>query len=416
MSTETDLLRKLDDEPDTPSTVDVRRAIATARRRRRARRGAGYAAAAAVTAIAVGGTSVAGVFDDRPATPAATRTPGPSASAKPAYTIPGTPGWTAAPATAPTSCTLDRLPVPQGVPMALVTGADPTGRHIVGRAYPKSGGYQALIWSDGKVKKVMLPGDVEESLTDANSAGTAVGWSFQGRGEDVGPVPYAYHGGRAVKLAGTRRGSAKGINEAGAIAGDDDSGTALVWPSVTAKPIRLPAPAGTKRAQAAAIDEDGTVVGSLDNERPYVWFADGTHRELPMPRLEGKPAGIAAAYEIRNGWVTGMASDARSDAQSGNAQWFAVRWHLPSGKIEVYPDLMYRADAVNAHGWQAGTDRKGRPVLLTGAAPVELDGLSPHRPDGTSTHASTLSDDGRTLAGQSDDASGTIQAVIWRCG
>jgi hypothetical protein len=44
-----------------------------------------------------------------------------------------------------------------------------------------------------------------------------------------------------------------------------------------------------------------------------------------------------------------------------------------------------------------------------------LPDLASHQPDGLSTIATTLSDDGRTIAGQSDDATGTIQAVVWRC-
>ena len=87
-------LRSLDAEPPTPSTVDIERAIADGRRRR-ARRGAGYAGAATLTAVArrrrvgrrrrVVHRRPAGCPDDRwPASP------------PPAYTIPGTPGWTRA--------------------------------------------------------------------------------------------------------------------------------------------------------------------------------------------------------------------------------------------------------------------------------------------------------------------------------
>jgi hypothetical protein len=46
---------------------------------------------------------------------------------------------------------------------------------------------------------------------------------------------------------------------------------------------------------------------------------------------------------------------------------------------------------------------------------VRLPELAPHPPGRLTTIPSTLSDDGRLVAGQSDDASGTIQAVVWRC-
>jgi hypothetical protein len=41
--------------------------------------------------------------------------------------------------------------------------------------------------------------------------------------------------------------------------------------------------------------------------------------------------------------------------------------------------------------------------------------LATHEPNGLSTIPSAVSDDGRTIAGQSDDPTGTIQAVVWRC-
>jgi uncharacterized membrane protein len=402
MPSELDLLRSLDDEPRTPSTVDIRRAIA-AGRRRRVRRRVGYAGAAAVTALAVAGASVAGgLVSHAPPLAAATGT------------------RTTAPAPAPpTSCTLNRLPVPDNAPMALVSGADPTGRYIVGRSYPKAGGYQAVIWHDGKAQKVMLPGDLEESLQDVNSTGTAVGWSYTGGSEaDTGPIPYVYQDGKVSKLPGVRRGAAHGINDAGAIVGDDDTGhTVLVWPSATAAPNRLPLPAGTSQATATDIDEDGTTVGTINNERPYVWFPDGTHRELPMPGIDGKPAMTATVFSIRNGWATGVATNGlgRKGSPTKDARTEAVRWNVRTGEVRVFGGLQMGAGTTNAQGWQVGTDNQGRAVLVAGAATVVLPDLTSHQPGGLSNIATTLSDDGRTVGGQSDDATGTIQAVVWRC-
>ena len=73
------------------------------------------------------------------------------------------------------------------------------------------------------------------------------------------------------------------------------------------------------------------------------------------------------------------------------------------------------AGPVNAQGWQAGTDKQGRPVLVAGATTVVLPELAGHQPNGLSNMPNTLSDDGRTIAGQADDASGTIRAVVWHC-
>jgi len=403
-------LRSLDEEPPTPSSVDVRRAIADGRRRR-ARRGAGYAGAATLTVFAVVGASVAagGLFTD--ARPNA----GASGSPKASYTIPGIAGWTAPPATAPSSCALERLPVPDNAPMALTAGADPAGRYIVGRTYPKAGGYQAVIWHDGNVTKVMLPGDLEEQLQDVNSTGTAVGWSYQ----DTGPVPYVYRDGRVSQLPGVKHGSALAINDAGAIVGDDSAGAALLWPSATAEPIRLPLPAGASAATANDIDEDGTVVGSIDRKRPYVWFADGTHRELPMPTLDGKPAVSARVFTIRNGWATGVASTStdreKGDPTGKGAPAGPIRWNVRTGEVRVFDQLGIQASTANALGWPIGTDKQGRAVLVTDTATVALPGLAGHQPGGLSDIPTTLSDDGRTITGQSDDANGTIQAVVWRC-
>jgi hypothetical protein len=418
MPSELDLLRSLDDEPRTPSTVDVRRAIATGRRRR-ARRTAGYAGAATVTAVAVAGVSVAGGLITRNASDAAaTGTPRVTASVphKAAYAIPGTAGWKAPAAAPPTSCALERLPAPDNAPMALVSGADPAGRYIVGRTYPKGGGYQAVIWHDGKGRDVMLPGDLEELLTDVNSTGTAVGWSYTGSGSKAAQVPYVYRDGRVSKLPGVPRGSADAINDAGAIAGNDDSRGAVVWPSATAKPIRLPVPAGTSEAKAGDIDEDGTTVGTLDNKIPYVWFADGTHRALPIPSIDGKPAAAARVFSIRNGWASGVADNglARKGGNTKDARMETVRWNVRTGEISVADELM-GVSTVNAQGWQIGTDKPGHAVLVAGGAPVVLPELVSRKADGVSTIATTVSDDGRTIAGQSDDASDIIQAVVWRC-
>ncbi|GIE95614.1 hypothetical protein [Paractinoplanes rishiriensis] len=426
MPSEADLFRALDDEPPTPSTVSVQRAIATGRRHR-ARRNAGYAGAAALTAVAVAGVSVAGnLVAGPPGQPAATGpTPsktvpskaGPSeAPAKPAYTIPGTPGWNAPPASPPSRCTIEKLPVPRNVRMALISGADPTGRYLVGRSYPPGGGYQAVIWADGKGREVPLPGDSEELLTDANSAGVAVGWSYTEKGQ----LPYVYRDGKVSKLPGVKEGQAIAINEAGAIVGDSGGpggGRVLVWPSPTAKPIKLPLPAGAQSASAGDIDEDGTVVGMLDYETPYVWFADGTHRELPVPDIDGKPAETASVIGVRNGWAIGTATNGMGRKGEGaeGGKMVSVRWNIRTGEVQELAGRVRSLDAVNAQGWVIGTGAEGHAVLAAGGTTVKLPALAAHQPDGLSNIANALSDDGRTIAGQSDDASGTIRAVIWRC-
>src|ERR1700754_4482161 len=123
MSSEMDLLRSLDDEPATPSTVNIERAISTARRRR-VRRGVGYTGAAVVTAVAVPGVSIAGgVFAGESPSSSLPIAAAPSASAVPAVA-------------APTSCTLDRLSAADNAPRAIIGPTDGTGQYMVGRSYP----------------------------------------------------------------------------------------------------------------------------------------------------------------------------------------------------------------------------------------------------------------------------------------
>jgi hypothetical protein len=388
-------LRTLDEEPPTPSRVDVGRAIADGRRRR-TRRGVGYAGAATLTAVALVGGSVAvgGLFDDSGPTDT------PVASNQPQ------------PVTPPTACTLEQLPVPDGEPMALTSGA--AGSYIVGRTYPEGGGYRGVIWHDGQPTAVDLPGDEEESLADVNSSGTAVGWSF----ETDGPIPYVYSDDQLTRLPG-QHGQPVAINDAGTIIGNDAENSALVWSSATAEPTSLPLPEGATSATATDIDEDGTIVGNVDNARPYVWLADGTHRELPLPALDDGQATTGRVFTVRNGWATGWAStgDEAASGQPGAAAGDTVplRWNLRTGETRTVADFAGAPDAVNAQGWMVGLSTEGRAVLVTDAGTVALPELAPHEPGQLTNIPGTVSDDGSLITGQSDDATDTIQPVVWRC-
>ncbi|GAA0560728.1 hypothetical protein GCM10010172_49890 [Paractinoplanes ferrugineus] len=415
MSSEIELLRSLDDEPPIPSTVDVGGAVESGRRRNR-RRGLGYAGVAVLTTAALTGVAVSGVSS--PKTPAKLAAkPSVSPSFRPTFTIPGTPGWTAPAAPAPTSCTVAKLPMPAGVPMAIAGAADPSGQYVVGRTYPKGGGYVAALWHGDKITKVDLPGDLEENLSDVNSAGTAVGWSFNAKGE----VPFVYVAGKARKLAGPANGSAQAINNAGAIVGSDSVGgpraasNALLWPSATAKPIKLPVPAGVRDATASDIDEDGTTVGHLDLKTPYVWFPDGTHRKLPLPTYQGKTAVAARAFSIRNGIAIGVADEIDGAKGPGKGQMWAVKWNVRTGEATVLDGFDMRPDAINAQGWMVGIDKSGYAILSAGGAPIRLPMIADHKPGDLTNIPNAISDDGRTIVGQSDNANGVIQAVKWTC-
>lgn len=398
MPSDFDLLRPLDTEPRSPSTVDIQSAISAARRKRVVR-GVGYAGAATLTAAAI----TAGLIVNLPRA-SAPSTPVPPAATKAAAAV-----------KAPSSCTVEQLPVPSGLPSALISGGDPTGKYFVGRSYPQGGGYQAVIWHDGVGKEVPLPGDLEESLHDVNASGTAVGWSYIGENT---PMPYVYRDGKVTQLPGVQMGSAYAINKGGAIVGEDGAHP-LLWTSPTANPTRLPVPAGTLTATATDIDDDGTVVGTLDNKVPYVWLPDGTHHALRLPDTDGKTF-EGRIFHIRNGWVIGVANEAgagkaASGAKLAQGMVQPIRWNLRTGEMLQVGQLDKSADAVNALGWQTGLGKQGGAKLLAGDKLIALPGLAPAGADYLADLANTLSDDGRTIGGQSDDANGKIQPVLWHC-
>ena len=336
------LLRPLDGEPTTASTIDIDRAVRDGRRRRRRQTATRSVAVIAATGLVIAGgaaamTTLRGTASPEP--DASQNAAGPTASAsRPARRPP----ITAAPPAPPTRCELSLLPMPAGTGMAIVTGADPTGRIIVGRAYLGDGDKQALMWRDGKVQKLPLVGG-DPSLNDVTTGGTAVGFEF-GPGEE-GQFPVVYRDGTVKRLTGGK-GEANGINEAGAIAGVLGESVRDVvparWAGPDRQPERLPLPAYDSFGRATDIDEDGTVVGYLgDQETPYVWFPDGEHRPLPLPTVDGKTPIGGDVSAIRNGWATGMVRVAL-----GNSR--AVRWNVYTGEATVFPELNIRPSAVNA--------------------------------------------------------------------
>ncbi|HKS99448.1 MAG TPA: hypothetical protein VJT31_07945, partial [Rugosimonospora sp.] len=318
---------------------------------------------------------------------------------------------------APTSCTLRQLPLPDGRQMALVTGADPSGRYLLGRTYPahiagNSMGLHVVIWDRMRPTLVPLPGD-DQSLVDINRAGVAVGNGF---GSSSGTVAYYYRAGMVAELPGGTGAEVRAINDAGTAVGGKGA-KALLWRSVDRAPVELALPAGATYGQAVDIDEDGTVVGnvgtSLTQRRPYVWAPDGSGHYLPIPPgvpVPTAPAGVkpgavpgAVAYHIRNGWVIGRV----------NAT--AVRWNLRTGQAREYPEFADFADAVNGYGWQIGLGTGGRALFLSDGSPVLLPELAKHQPGNLSNLPTTLSDDGTLIGGQSDDSKDVIHAVVWTC-
>ncbi|WIM96987.1 hypothetical protein ACTOB_000470 [Actinoplanes oblitus] len=398
MPSDFDLLRALDTEPHTASTVDVRQAIADGRRKKR-QRGAGYAGVA-LTFVAVTGVTIAsGALSHTPAKP----TPGTDVAAT--KTTPA--------ASAPSSCTVQQLTVPKNAPKAVVSGADSTGSYLAGRSYPTADQYQAVIWHNGTGTEVPLPGDEEESLEDVNASGTAVGWSYLQQKQ----TPFVYYNGRVSQLSGVTDGSANAINDRGTIVGEDGEHP-IFWSSVTAQPRRLPVPAGAASATAADIDEDGTIVGTIGNKTPYVWLPDGSHHALKVPELNGKAA-EGRVFHISGGWVIGVVNEAGSGKGSARAkargETKTARWNVRTGEVQIIEGLDGTPDAVNAQGWLTAVERQTGAVLHADTSTIKLPGLAPRGADQLADIANTISNDGRTIGGQSNDTNGVIQPVVWHC-
>jgi len=80
------------------------------------------------------------------------------------------------------------------------------------------------------------------------------------------------------------------------------------------------------------------------------------------------------------------------------------------------PDLDGLAQATNRYGWTVGTDGKGYVELHTDQGTLRLPAIT-QPTQSTDNIAVAISDDGRTIGGQSvlADADRTIVAVVWLC-
>ena len=420
------LLRPLAGELSGKSTVDIGRAMADGRRRRRVHRVTGLSAVAGATALTlIGAGLVLAQPPSRSASPPGTSAPAPSV-----------PGPTRPPASprpvpppAPASCTVSRLPEVRGHRESIVTGADPTGRYILGRSYPGAGGSPSrppLIWDNGHMIMVDMPG-ADQALNDINSHGLAVGDSFVSDKQ----VPWVYQNGKVTQLPGGYDASAEAINEAGQIFGYRTSGAQsvpVVWPSATAAPVDLAMPSGY-RGSMGGLDEDGTIASTLEiyqgDAKPYVWTPDGSSRQLPMPTVDGQPATGALVQDIRSGWAVGFIGKTIATANGQTAGTSIVRWDTRTGAIRIEPGLGVPV-VVNKHGWMVGqAQRDARDPYSQQAAFVSDQGIVrlPDPPGysgpDTVTNAQTISDDGTTIAGtvsrQGTADGSAIHAVMWRC-
>lgn len=401
-------------EPGPPSTVDPRRAIVTGRRRRRIR----GVAAAAIAGIAVFAAVVvpAALAGD------GSRTPG-TAAESPTLTSPPV----------PTGCAPTPLPMPAGVRDGRVTNGDPTGRYLVGVLADQSRG---ALWTDGKVEEIRPPGGGKVTHVVVNSSGVVALTSLHGEEQSR---QWIRRNGTYTELAvPAGRYRVAGINARGDVIGDwiwsggataGDVRPPLLWQAGEQQPRELAGGVGVVAAQD--IDDDGTVVGySTDWVDPdashakeklgkpttpstptrmeaLYWTPDGKVHQLPLLAGHGP---TSRADLIRDGMVVG-----RMMTGTGRERGETVAvWHLPSGRVTTVAGMWYASD-VNQHGWMVGRTSGFTAGVYFGAEVTQLP--LPPNSDYDASSLSTISDDGRTVGGESGstETGNKSVPVRWNC-
>jgi hypothetical protein len=394
------------------------------RGRRRSQRQAlsGGVAVLAVLALGAGGLALA-------AEPTSTPPP-PAHSSATTATTPAGP-------TPPNECELEPLPNPEGAYQSLVTGADPTGRFIVGVAsanFRDEPQVQVVFWDGGQPISVEMPGE-DPKLRDVNSQGVAIGTSYQSGDTATG---WVYQDGDLTELPAGYRPST--INEQGAIVGSLSIGAArtrlvpVVWRSPTAEPEMLSVPDDTWSVNAEFVGSDGTVVGTgvdMDGDpdavRSFIWSPDGVRQELPLPEVSDGTVINFAATSIRDGLVVGGAAVEPND---GTGVFFPIfSYEQRTGEFtDLAGDRMIVANASNSYGWIAGNTVDGLVLLASGTAVTLPYPEVPEDPGdrfALRPTVASISEDGRTLAGHvyiedgSERSEQAVtfheQAMTWRC-
>jgi hypothetical protein len=322
-----------------------------------------------------------------------------------------------APPPALKSCRIERLSIPGGQPGSIVTGGDPTGRYLVGRAYGSSTGHvdkhPLLIWDNGRPTTVNMPG-IDESFEDINGSGVAVGFSFNGGELRDGWSGYVYRDGQLTRLrAPTNFVKAHAVGENGTIVGTlrdglDEPDLPVVWRDPST-PQRLDLPDGFASGDAVEADPDGTIIGSVrrtavGDPQGYLWKPDGTGQLLPTPEINGKPARGWSPDSVHNGVIVGSAVVGTDAALKNHRLLFDLR----TGKFTMLTHDY--GDAGNTMGWLLATANP--PYISTPTGRITLPPLTSNEPPARGVF---ISADGLVVGGQSTDNSGQWQAVRWRC-
>jgi hypothetical protein len=293
------------------------------------------------------------------------------------------------------------LPVPAGTQYSLVTGADRTGRFVVGFA----GDFiteRALVWRDGVLTELSVPLSYPRP-GGVNSRGTVVG---AGTGDGGRSVLWQVTNGQYTELPlvpGTVGVSGARINERGDVLlgyqGSDYNPQVAVLPVGGRVPLPLPVPEGY-HAYPTGISADGTVTaqafsGTMDGlARSFVWRPDRTRWELT-----GTKAGVAVVVEASAGhWAAG----AQYDPATGTRP--SLRWDLLTGTVQLLPAELTSVRAITDGGDVGGRTDFEPAVVRDGQL------LTLPMPAG-SIFGDVTALGGDTIAGNINDN----QAASWTC-
>ncbi len=405
----------LDEEPETPSTVDVRRAVLDGRRRTRRRALVRAGALAMAVGLLAGAALGVVAHQSPPGGGAATVMP----SLAPSVTPSASQAAQAPPA--PASCAVQRLPAPPGHQGVIVMGGDPSGRYLVGRSFGTDGNYHPLLWTDGALLQLDTKGtDAEVDGISVNSSGV-VAWSAgQSSGDGYVYRTYRYAAGKVTELAAAKgfrvlrvdgSGTVYGIDEASA---DGTGHVRLVTVPVTGSPgVRDLQRTDTQGTPSVYdVGGDGTAVGVAANPKdapgsaPSVgvyWRPGGPLAPLPVP---SGAANGTRPVAIAGSWIAGLTRP-ETDRTGG------VRWNLDTGTVDLVEDVP-TIEAINRYGWVVGEDARAQPVALLGDRLIRLPVPPGTVSGGAGAMAMTVSADGRVIGGQTSLPESVV-AVRWTC-
>lgn len=301
------------------------------------------------------------------------------------------------------TCSVEELPLPDGVRSAGVRAADSTGSALVGTAYLSDSGHEhPLLWRNGKVFRLGVPKDWYDAVpNDVNDTGVVIGTS----GPSSNRAGWVHANGAYTMLAAPADADdivPSGINSAGDIVGSardidtsPDTVTPLIWSADEPGSYReLAAP---DSAWATGISESGVVTGKVRDAGAHIW-SDVDSSASPLAR-NGHDT---RATDISGDWVVGWTAD-----KDGSREWGA--WDLEQGTMHSKGDGPL--SAVNVDGDVIDLAGPTPMVIRSDETLAELPALA----EGERARARALFglDVTSTAAGESGHEDGGVRPVRW---